>query len=629
MVELLKDLQSRCPATIFNQFVFCLSSPSITDHIEYKNWTPLSGRLKCFSKLREYLEIIYPINKEEIKIASGGFHLLLKNLILTNSNLNKNLPTSKKNNSHTSLNNFINFSLVELLNENFVKERGKDYSSSETNYNLIIEDDLKQKIKNSNENEEILRNSNTNLKAIRNEKISQSIKVNKISEIDDDHGEIDIDNSSQNCEKEIYNQNKLSGLNLNRMNLNPQMKDQNYKFESQIEKDIIEEDIEDDIYSQNAQNLQNRKTELSDRGNKYQISQEQFQKSNSNIRRENVNNKNKSTINDSSNQPNSQNIKYQQYNDVNVENSQNLTASQNLFNYNANALDELDQEEYYMKCQYEYYDYDINTLSQKKVIQDTNPIRTSCFSPKGDYFAIGTNSKSVKLFQMKPLLQRFKKNSYNFKDNNENTNLFNDDIKLIFEQKNHHLGSIYCLDWSISGRLIASGSNDKLVKLMVIPDLEESYLLKDQETLELTISGHRGTIRSVSFEPTSDLVLLSAGTIDHSVKVWDAEKGTNITNLEGHTNDVHTIKWSNDALICASSGVDKTIRFWDLRDYKSTSLISALKYSDINDITIYTRNKNITSTLIAAGHSNGQITVWDYNKRSIVKEIFEHSEEVR
>ena len=82
---------------------------------------------------------------------------------------------------------------------------------------------------------------------------------------------------------------------------------------------------------------------------------------------------------------------------------------------------------------------------------------------------------------------------------------------MCIEQKNHHSGSIYCLDWSVSGRLIASGSNDKTVKLMVVPDLEDDYGIKEQETLELSLKGHQGTIRTVCFEPTSDLVLLSAG----------------------------------------------------------------------------------------------------------------------
>jgi WD40 repeat protein len=102
---------------------------------------------------------------------------------------------------------------------------------------------------------------------------------------------------------------------------------------------------------------------------------------------------------------------------------------------------------------------------------------------------------------------------YNNYNNNLSLQNYNelDDIKMVFEQTNHHLGSIYCLDWSVSGRLIASGSNDRLIKLMVVPSLDESMYIKDPETLELTISGHEGTIRSVSFEPTNDLILLSGG----------------------------------------------------------------------------------------------------------------------
>jgi WD40 repeat protein len=75
------------------------------------------------------------------------------------------------------------------------------------------------------------------------------------------------------------------------------------------------------------------------------------------------------------------------------------------------------------------------------------------------------------------------------------------------------------------------------------------------------------------------------------IKVWDAEKGLNITNLKGHTGDINTVKWSNDNVLCGSGGADKTIRFWDLREYRSTSLISAIKYSDINDLSILTKNK--------------------------------------
>jgi len=42
----------------------------------------------------------------------------------------------------------------------------------------------------------------------------------------------------------------------------------------------------------------------------------------------------------------------------------------------------------------------------------------------------------------------------------------------LFEHENHHNGSLYCIDWSRSQRLIATGSNDRSIKILVCPDLE-------------------------------------------------------------------------------------------------------------------------------------------------------------
>ena len=38
--------------------------------------------------------------------------------------------------------------------------------------------------------------------------------------------------------------------------------------------------------------------------------------------------------------------------------------------------------------------------------------------------------------------------------------------KVLFKRMRHHKGSIYCVAWSHSGNLVATGSNDKLVKLV-------------------------------------------------------------------------------------------------------------------------------------------------------------------
>ena len=41
-------------------------------------------------------------------------------------------------------------------------------------------------------------------------------------------------------------------------------------------------------------------------------------------------------------------------------------------------------------------------------------------------------------------------------------------MPLIIEQKKYHLGSLYCLDRSVSRRLLTIRSNDKIIKLILI-----------------------------------------------------------------------------------------------------------------------------------------------------------------
>jgi WD40 repeat protein len=309
----------------------------------------------------------------------------------------------------------------------------------------------------------------------------------------------------------------------------------------------------------------------------------------------------------------------------------------NINNNINNNLSDLDQDEYFLKNCYDYYNYDIKSLSLKKVIEDTHPIRCCCFNPKGEYFAIGTNSKCLKIYDLSYILESFTKRNNIYAQLNSNNNtthmlsnskLNKEAIGMIFELKNHHHGSIFCIDWSSSGKLIATGSNDKMIKLLSIPQLEEKNknIIEPDQIFELQITGNQGTVRSLCFEPANDLVLLSANSGENTIKIWDTLKGINIECLEGHNSDVNSVKWSNDSQLFASCGLDKTVRFWDIREYKNTNILSAIQYADINDISIFAKGHNI---IVAVGHTDGLVTIWDYSKQCVIKEIYEHNEEVR
>jgi WD40 repeat protein len=310
-------------------------------------------------------------------------------------------------------------------------------------------------------------------------------------------------------------------------------------------------------------------------------------------------------------------------NNTNNEENINQTQGENIYesSSNINLNNNLTLEDYacigngYTK----YNKYDISSYNLSEIIEDSHPIRTSCFSPKGYCLAIGTNSRSLKIYSLIHVLRDFKK----YIKITSKTKM-----PLIFEQKNHHLGSIYCLDWSVSGRLLASGSNDKNIKLMVVPELSESTNSKkndeDDDILELPIEGHNGTVRSICFDPSSDLTLLTSGDSDKNIKMWDTENGSSKGELVGHTNDVTSIKWSNDGNYFGSGSADKTIKLWDLKSLREICSIPTLGYGPINDISLLNTGEML---IVAAGHVDGKITIWDAQRKSLFTEIKENTQQ--
>ena len=91
-------------------------------------------------------------------------------------------------------------------------------------------------------------------------------------------------------------------------------------------------------------------------------------------------------------------------------------------------------------------------------------------------------------------------------------------LPLAFEKQMHHQGSIYCVDWSSKGKLLTTGSNDKLIKIIVTSDLSSNKLLEMQ-------IGHKGTVRTLLFDSQNKHTLLSSGTVDNNIMLWDTEEG--------------------------------------------------------------------------------------------------------
>ncbi|KAL6427945.1 hypothetical protein ACFW04_008396 [Cataglyphis niger] len=142
---------------------------------------------------------------------------------------------------------------------------------------------------------------------------------------------------------------------------------------------------------------------------------------------------------------------------------------------------------------------------------------------------------------------------------------------VLFKRTKHHKGSIYCLAWTPDGRLMATGSNDKTVKLMRFN--ADTSNLEGQE-VELTM--HDGTVRDLCFlEDTSNKssLLISGGAGDCKIYVTDCTTGTPFQALSGHSGHVLTLyNWGGAMFVSGSQ--DKTVRFWDLRTRGCVNMVT-------------------------------------------------------
>jgi WD40 repeat protein len=63
---------------------------------------------------------------------------------------------------------------------------------------------------------------------------------------------------------------------------------------------------------------------------------------------------------------------------------------------------------------------------------------------------------------------------------------------------------------------------------------------------------------------------------DKLIKLWDSYSGEIIRTLEGHSEGISDVTWSNDGEYLASASDDKTIRIWSL-DLVSTVIVVSLR----------------------------------------------------
>ena len=130
-----------------------------------------------------------------------------------------------------------------------------------------------------------------------------------------------------------------------------------------------------------------------------------------------------------------------------------------------------------------------------------------------------------------------------------------------------HDSRVFGVSFSPDGRILASASEDKTVKLWRIDGTELA-----------TCYGHEDWIFSVSFSPNGQM--LASASADKTVKLWGCD-GTLLRTLTGHKDRVFNINFSPDGQQIASASEDGTVNLWRLDGtlYKTFKQLNSPMYS--------------------------------------------------
>ncbi|XP_063227268.1 WD repeat-containing protein 37 isoform X2 [Bacillus rossius redtenbacheri] len=247
-------------------------------------------------------------------------------------------------------------------------------------------------------------------------------------------------------------------------------------------------------------------------------------------------------------------------------------------------------------------------------LEDVQAVRCAEFHPNGCLYAVGSNSKTLRVCAY-PKLADLREDHATHQPT------------VLFKRTKHHKGSIYCLAWTPMGDLMATGSNDKTVKLMRFNT--DTSNLEGQET-ELTM--HDGTVRDLCFvEDTSNKssLLISGGAGDCKIYVTDCATGTPFQALSGHSGHVLSLyNWGGAMFVSGSQ--DRTVRFWDLRTRGCVNMVTpATMASSKAGSPVAAVCVDPSGRLLVSGHEDCSCVLYDIRGCRSVQGFKPHSADVR
>ena len=212
------------------------------------------------------------------------------------------------------------------------------------------------------------------------------------------------------------------------------------------------------------------------------------------------------------------------------------------------------------------------------------------FSPDGTKLASGSSDNTIKLWDVKT--------------GNEKGTLTGHGMKMRMDVL---VGTVYSVEFSPDGKMLASGSEDGTAKLW---DVETGKVINNLSWLEkkilqekMIVERYKASHYSVAF--SSDGKMLASGLADYTIKLWDVKTGNVINTLTGHTDRVTSVAFNPYGKMLASGSWDNSIKLWDVKTGTITRTLTGHK-NTVDSVAFSPDGK-----MLASGSADSTIKLWD------------------
>ncbi|OQV24381.1 WD repeat-containing protein 47 [Hypsibius exemplaris] len=248
-----------------------------------------------------------------------------------------------------------------------------------------------------------------------------------------------------------------------------------------------------------------------------------------------------------------------------------------------------------------------------QTVKDTAAIRCAAFHPSGNFYAVGSNSQILRICSY-PALDHLR-------------SLRPEQVAVqapvVDQRASYHKSSVFCMAWDPPGDLLATGSNDKTIKLAGF-DAQRQCLI--DKNMDLRI--HADTIRDIVFmnQASSAVSGMISGSADGKIILTDCGPLTPVKTYNEHTGSVFSLHtWAGHFFVSGSA--DKTCRLFDIRKPSAIRIIDNQRGSPDTPVTCV--RVDATGKVLATTHENGDLMIWDLCGDRTIQIIKAHQKETR